>query len=160
MADQSKKKTAKIGIVWDVQADLPDDQFVGIIETDNQMKQAAGGNLIREAHRYPDRSSKAILNRHLSALNEDTQLGLMRIGAQIVGLMPLLFTTEIVESLTDEWALIVTRTGTTYNIRLEYPEFVGIPGEQGEQGIPGEPGEPGAPGADGEDGEDGAPGTP
>ena len=72
MADQSKKKSAKVGIIWDVQADVPEDTFIGVIETNNAMKQAAGGNLIREGHRYPDRASLSILNRPLSSLNEDT----------------------------------------------------------------------------------------
>lgn len=186
MPDQSKKRSAQIAMVWDVQSDIPPDSFVGVIEVTQGAKRAAGGNLIREAHRYPDRLSKTNLSRPLSTLNEDTQTALAWLGAQIVGLMPLAFTTETAPSPTDEYQLIVTREGTTYNFRLEYPETsIGQDGASVElrtvgnmlqwrqdddnptwedlfdlSALQGEPGADGANGADGAPGATGATGAP
>ena len=118
------EKRRKPRFDWSPQTQQPDESLVGLLEYNPDAKRAAGGFLVAQGVRYPSRGEAAHVDSPVQT-DYDTQAKLLWIGQQVIALMPLEFLTEVAQG--DEFNLTVTRSGTTYTIRLEYPE-AGAPG--------------------------------
>lgn len=155
MAQANKSLPAKSIIMWDNQFTIPHNQNVGIVEYDETNKRQAGGALLHEANRFPDKLFQQEMDGDLTNLDDARREALQFLGRQILTLMPLIIQGETQPSGDSDFHLDVDRAGSTYTITLSVPEIIGEQGPAGPQGEQGPAGATGATGATGPQGPQG-----